>query len=86
MLQYINAPPPLSESDVPPVPRVDNHDPDSHDDLRELLCTEEEVFKLLQSIDTTKASGPDRISGKMLKAAVQLLQSHIPSQRFSINQ
>ena len=59
--------PPLSESDVPPVPRVDNHDLDSHDDLGELLCTEE-VFKLLQWIDTTKASGPDWISGKMLKA------------------
>ena len=34
----------------------------------ELLCTEEEVLHLLQTINISKASGPDRISGKMLKA------------------
>ena len=34
----------------------------------ELLCTEEEVLHLLQTINISKASGPNRISGKMLKA------------------
>jgi len=34
----------------------------------ELLCTEEEVSELLLSIDTAKASGPDRLSGRMLKS------------------
>ena len=33
----------------------------------EYFCTEEEVFDLLSSLDTTKASGPDGISAKMLK-------------------
>ena len=33
----------------------------------DLLCTEDEVLELLLSIDTSKASGPDGISGKMLK-------------------
>ena len=32
----------------------------------DLLCTEDEVLELLLSIDTSKASGPDGISGKML--------------------
>ena len=32
-----------------------------------ILCTEEEVLGLLLAIDTSKASGPDGISGKMLK-------------------
>ena len=34
--------------------------------IEELLCTEEEV---LQTIDISKSSGPDRVSGRMLKAA-----------------
>ncbi len=33
-----------------------------------LLCTEEEVLRLLLSLDVTKSSGPDGISAKMLKA------------------
>ena len=33
-----------------------------------LLCTEDEVMSLLQTIDVSKASGPDQISGRMLKA------------------
>ena len=32
-----------------------------------ILCTEDEVLTLLLAIDTSKASGPDGISGKMLK-------------------
>ena len=34
----------------------------------ELLCTEEEVLGLLTSLDTSKASGPDKISGRMLRS------------------
>ena len=33
----------------------------------DLLCTVEEVTELLKSIDTTKSTGPDGVSGKMLK-------------------
>ena len=33
-----------------------------------LICTEEEVLHLLESIDVSKLSGPDGISGRMLKA------------------
>ena len=36
--------------------------------IEELLCTEEEVLQLLQTIDISKSSGPDRISGRKLKA------------------
>ena len=32
-----------------------------------ILCTEEEVLSLLQSLDVTKASGPEGISARMLK-------------------
>ena len=34
----------------------------------ELLCTEAEVLKMLQSLDTTKSNGPDGISARMLKS------------------
>ena len=56
--------PPLSDSDTQQLitDRVDGAD-----NLDTLLCTEEEVLHLLQTIDTTKANGPDQISGKMLK-------------------
>ena len=33
----------------------------------EILCNEEEVYKLLSSLDVTKANGPDGISAKTLK-------------------
>jgi len=33
----------------------------------DFMCTEEEVYNMLISLDTTKANGPDRISAKMLK-------------------
>ena len=57
---------PLSDSDTQQLitDRVDGPD-----NLDTLLCSEEEVLHLLQTIDTTKANGPvsDQISGKMLK-------------------
>ena len=36
--------------------------------IEKLLCTAEEVLDLLQTINISKSSGPDRISGRMLKA------------------
>ena len=33
----------------------------------DFMCTEEEVYNLLISMDTTKANGPDRISAKILR-------------------
>ena len=35
----------------------------------DILCTEQEVFSLLNALDTSKASGPDGISAKMLKGS-----------------
>ena len=32
-----------------------------------MLCTEVDVFNMLNALDTTKACGPDGITGKMLK-------------------
>ena len=36
--------------------------------IESLLCSEEEVLHLLETIDISKSNGPDRISGRMLKA------------------
>ena len=33
----------------------------------DIPCTEQEIFNLLNALDTNKASGPDGISGRMLK-------------------
>jgi len=33
----------------------------------DFLCTEEEVYGMLLSLDTSNANGPDGISAKMLK-------------------
>jgi len=33
----------------------------------DFMCTEEEVYNMVISLDTTKANGRDRISAKMLK-------------------
>ena len=34
----------------------------------DVLCSQKEVTHLLESIDISKSDGPDKISGKMLKA------------------
>ena len=67
--------PPLFNANSTPVSGVcDAASPDNPDDRpEELFCTEEEVLKLLQSIDTSKANGPDKISGKMLKATANTI-------------
>ena len=41
------------------------------------ICTEEEVFDLLSSLDTTKASGPDGISARMLKFTATSITSSV---------
>lgn len=56
---------------LPPLSRLDYQDfmvGPSTPPPDDILCTEEEVLSLLNSLDTSKASGPDGISGKMLKS------------------
>ena len=59
LAQHFNSKqPPLGPADIPMV---------NPDDLHvNILCSEEEVYELLCSLDTTKASGSD-ISAHMLK-------------------
>ena len=59
---FNDALPPLSELDCQCF-LADPSSPPPED----ILCTEQEIFNLLIALDTNKASGPDRISGKMLK-------------------
>ena len=55
---------------LPPLSELDRQcflaDPSSPPP-EDILCTEQEIFNLLIALDTNKASGPDGISGKMLK-------------------
>ena len=48
----------------PPIGSHSEHDSECPE---EYLCTEEEVFDLLSTLDTTKASGLDGLSARMLK-------------------
>ena len=57
--------PPLSPSNVPTA--------STRDDSIDLLCTEEDVYGLLSSLDTSKASGPDGISARMLKMTAEFI-------------
>ena len=43
----------------------------------DILCTEDEVFHLLSSVDPTKAAGPDRLSARMLKHTATSITSAI---------
>ena len=43
----------------------------------DFLCTEDEVFHLLSSVDPTKAAGPDRLSARMLKHTATSITSAI---------
>ena len=60
---FNHALPPLSPESLPP---ADSEilDPELQSDL---LCTEEEICGYLLALDTTKASGADGISAKMLR-------------------
>ena len=44
-----------------------------HECAPELLCTEDEICAFLKSLDTSKASGPDGISARMLKATADAI-------------
>ena len=50
---------PINHTDIPPVNPEDSCD--------SILCSEEEVYNLLRSLDTTKSNGHDDISAIMLK-------------------
>ena len=52
---------------VPPLAHHSYHI-SSSDEISDLLCSEEEVEYLLSSGDTSKATGPDGISARMLKS------------------
>ena len=50
---------PINHTDIPPVNPEDSCD--------NILCSDEEVYNLLHSLDTTKSNGNDDISAIMLK-------------------
>ena len=50
----------------------------------DLLCTEAEVMKMLQSLDTTKSSGPDGISAQMLKSTAHSITPSV-TQLFNLS-
>lgn len=41
--------------------------------IEDLLCTDEEVYGLLSSLDVSKASGPDGISARMLRMTAEFI-------------
>ena len=45
--------------------------------VNEFLCTEEDVVDLISILDTSKASGPDGISAKMLKGVRHSIAPHL---------
>ena len=50
----------------------------------DLLCTEAEVMKMLQSLDTKKSSGPDGISAQMLKSTAHSITPSV-TQLFNLS-
>ena len=62
-------------SSLPPLSSEENVCSSEEDSLcpDDFLCDEDEVLELLLSIDTTKANGPDRISGLMLKVTANAI-------------
>ena len=64
--------PPLSESDCQQF-TVDPSSPTPES----ILCTQQFVSNLLNGLDTSKASGPDGISGYMLKGTAQSIASSL---------
>ena len=50
----------------------------------DILCTEEEVYELLCSLDTSTSNGDDDISAKMLKATAQSI-TPVVTQIFNIS-
>ena len=71
-------------SSVPELSVIDLLQDDPSDCPDDILCTEDEVFDLLHSLDTTKASGHDDISGLMLKQTALSITS-VVTQLFNIS-
>ena len=67
--------PPLSESDCQQF-TVDPSSPPP-ESIESILCTQQFVSNLLNGLDTSKASGPDGISGYMLKGTAQSIASSL---------
>ena len=59
--------PPFSPSNVPTASTCDNSS------IGDLMCTEEDVYGLLSSLGTSKTSGPDGISARMLKMTAEFI-------------
>ena len=57
-----------------------------HECSPQLLCTEEEVQSILKSLDTSKASGPDGVSARMLKSTADVIAPSVTKLfKFSIH-
>ena len=50
--------------------------------IDDLLCTEEDVYGLLSSLDVSKASGPDGVSARMLKMTSEFIATLLCMQAF----
>ena len=62
---------------LPPFPTESMAEALTNDNMEDLLCTEKEVLQLLNNIDKSKACGPDKISGKMLKMTAHSIASSV---------
>ena len=58
-------------------PPITSHSLHNFECSEEHLCTEEEVFDLLSSLDITKASGPDGLSARMLKSTATSITTSV---------
>ena len=45
--------------------------------LSDLVVRESQVYKLLKSLDISKATGPDNISGKILKECAREIEVYV---------
>ena len=55
------------------VPQIPNLIPKTDARLEQIEISEQEVLDMLQTLNTHKASGPDGISNKMMKAVAQAI-------------
>ena len=61
---FNTAQPPLSINQEEPLSYLE---PSNFESIEDLLCTEDEVYEMIVSLDTSKANGSDGISARMLK-------------------
>ena len=60
-----------SNSDTSTVNILDNLDPSNFPE--EFLCTEDKMLSLISSLDTSKSTGADGVSAKMLKSTAPFI-------------